>query len=377
MSRWMGNRQVLAEQAAQYRVLAERGDLPQLSRAVLRAACHNGSMTGVGSENMELLRALTDRDRLELAGIWARWYADAEDVWSAEEFRRDQGYFRTELLMVASGVARGIDGDLLAGERQEQLAGLRDQYLVWSTHRIWELADAELAAGRTPDPTVLAAFRRTVAAANLPGHRRTQAAANAAEPGMRDVLARFPGPVLNPGEPWADAALKEATAEGEPWLRLLEHSAPATADAPSAKWRRTGSELLDAVGPAEVRRAVLRWFELVPLDRTLPLVGHPHVHYDVNVCLDPFNSHVLRGLAWTLALLPPRPDTTDALVALVETALDQRSGDAPRSPQVAEAGIAALALIGDRAARTELETLSRWVTHQGTSRRLDKALASL
>ncbi|MFF7163253.1 hypothetical protein ACFZBP_18185 [Streptomyces sp. NPDC008086] len=377
MSRWMGNRQVLAEQAAQYRLLAERGDLPQLSRAVLRAACHNGSMTGVGSENMELLRALPDRDRLELAGIWARWYADAEDVWSAEEFRRDQGYFRTELLMVASGVARGLDGDLLAGERQEQLAGLRDQYLVWSTHRIWELADAELAAGRTPDPTVLAAFRRTAAAANLPGHRRTQAAANAAEPGMRDVLARFPGPVLNPGEPWADAALKEAAAEGEPWLRLLEHPAPATADAPSAKWRRTGSELLDAVGPAEVRRAVLRWFELVPLDRTLPLVGHPHVHYDVNVCLDPFNSHVLRGLAWTLALLPPRPDTTDALVALVETALDQRSGDAPRSPQVAEAGIAALALIGDRAARAELETLSRWVTHQGTSRRLDKALASL
>ena len=157
----MRNRQLLSEQAARYRGLAERGDLPELARAVLRAACHNGSMTGVGSQNMELLRALPDRYRLELAGIWAGWYAHVEDVWSAEEFRRDQGYFRTELLMVASGVARGLDGDLLAGERQEQLAGLRDQYLVWSTHRIWELADAELAAGRTPDPTVLAAFRRT------------------------------------------------------------------------------------------------------------------------------------------------------------------------------------------------------------------------
>lgn len=373
----MRNRQLLAEQAARYRGLAERGDLPELARAVLRAACHNGSMTGVGSQNMELLRALPDRDRLELAGIWAGWYAHVEDVWSAEDFRRDQGYFRTELLMVASGVARGLDGDLLAGERQEQLAGLRDQYLVWSTHRIWELADAELAAGRTPDPAVLAAFRRTGAAANLPGHRRTQAAANAAEPGMRDLLARFPGPVLNPGEPWADAAVEEATAGGEQWLRLLEHPAPATADTPSAKWRRTGSALLDAVGPEEARRAVLRWFELVPLDRTLPLVGHPHVHFDVNACLDPFNSHVLRGLAWMLSLLPPRPDTTEALVALVETALDQRSGDSLRSPHVAEAGIAALARIGDRAARTELETLSRWVTHPGTSRRVDKALASL
>lgn len=373
----MGNTQLLAEQAGLFRAFARRGDLSELSRAVMRAACHNGSMTGVGSENMELLRALPDQDRLKLAGTWARWYAQVEDVWSAEEFMRDLAYFRTELLMVASGVARGLDGDLLAAERQEQLAELRDQYVVWSTHRIWELADAELAAGRIPAPAVLAAFRRTGAAANLPGHRRTQVAANAVEPGMRDLLARFPGPVLNPGEPWADAALKEATAAGDPWLRLLAHPAPATADAPSAKWIRTGSALLDAVGPEEARRAVLRWFELVPLDRTSPLVGHPHLPFDVNVCLDPFNSHVLRGLAWMLSLLPPAQDTTDALVGLVETSLDHRSGDAPRSPHVAAAGIAALARIGDRAARTELETLSRWITHQGTLQRVDKALASL
>ncbi|MEV0689333.1 hypothetical protein [Streptomyces sp. NPDC050388] len=377
MSRWMGNTQVLAEQAAQYRALAERGALPELSRAVMRAACNNGSMTGVGFENMELLRALPDKDRLELAGIWARWYAHVEDDCSAEEFRRDPGYLRTELLMVASGVVRGLDGDLLAAERQEQLSRLKDQYLIWSTHRIWELADAELAAGRTPDTAVLAAFRRTSAAANLPGFRRTRAAANGAEPGMRNLLAHFPGPVLNPGEPWADAALKEATAGGEPWQRLLEHAAPATAYAPSAKWRRTGSALLDAVGPEEARRAVLRWLEPAHLDRTFPLLGHPHLPFDVNACFDPYNSHVLRGLAWMLSLLPPRPDTVHALVGLVETSLDHRSGDAPRSPQVAEAGIVALALLGNRAARTELETLSRRVTHKGTSRRIDKALAVL
>jgi hypothetical protein len=254
----MWNTQVLAEQAAQYRALAERGDLPELSRAVLRSACSNGSMTGVGCESMELLRELPDKDRLELAGMWAGWYAHVEDDWSAAEFRRDPEYLRTELLMVASGVVRDLDGDLLAAERQERLSELRDQYLVWSTHRIWELADAELAAGRTPDTAILAAFRRTGATVNLPGFRRTQAAANGAEPGMRNLLALFPGPVLNPGEPWADAALKEATAGGEPWQRLLEHAAPATADAPSAKWRRTGSALLDAVGPEEARRAVLR-----------------------------------------------------------------------------------------------------------------------
>ncbi|MFE7271090.1 hypothetical protein [Streptomyces sp. NPDC057623] len=377
MSRWMSDTRVLTEQAAQYRALAERGDLPELARAVMRAACANGSMTGVGSENMELLRALPDKYRLELAEAWARWYAHVEDDWSAEEFRRDPGYLRTELLMVACGVARGLDGDLLAAERQERLHGLRDQYLIWSTHRIWELADAELAAGRVPDADVLAAFRRTGAAVNFPGLRRTQAAANGAEPGMRDLLARFPGPLLNPGEPWADTALEEATAEGEPWQRLLEHAAPAGAHAPSAKWRRTGSALMDAIGPEAARRAVLRWIEPADRARTVPLLGHPHLPFDVNACFDPYNSHVLRGLAWMLALLPPLPDTVHALVGLVETSLDPRSGDTPRSPQVAEAGIVALGLIGDRAARAELDTLSRWVTHKGTLRCIHKARAVL
>ncbi|MFJ4846415.1 MULTISPECIES: hypothetical protein [unclassified Streptomyces] len=376
MSRWMGNTQVLAEQAAHFEVLAGRGDLPELSRAVMRAACNNGSMTGVGSRNMELLRALADRDRLELGGMWARWYGHVEEDWSAEEFRRDREYLRAELLTVASGVVRDLDGGLLAAERQRELGRLRDQWLVWSGHRIWELAEAELAAGRTPDTAVLAAFRRTGAAANVPALRRAGAAANGSEPGLRNLLNHFPGPALNPGEPWADAALSEAAAGGEPWQRLLEHAAPATAGAPSVKWRRAGSALLDAVGPEEARRAMHRWLELAHRDRTVPLLGHPHLPFDVNTSFDPHNSHVLRGLAWMLSFLPPRPDTARALAGLVETSLDHRSGNAPRALHVAEAGVVALGLLGDSAARRELETLSEWVTHEGASRRLGKALAT-
>ncbi|MGV9991286.1 hypothetical protein [Streptomyces sp. NPDC003374] len=375
MSRWMGNTQVLAEQAAQYRELAGRGDLPGLSRAVMRAACANGSMTGVGAENMEFLRQLPDGDRLELAGLWAHWYAHVEDDWSAEEFRRDREHLRGELLLTASGIARGLDGNLLAAERREMLLPLRDQFLVWSTHRIWELADAEIAAGRVPDAAVLAAFRRTGAAAHLPGFRRTQAAANGAEPGMGDLLARFPGPVLNPGEPWADLAMKDAAAAGAPWQRLLEHPAPATAGAPSAKWLRTASALLDAAGREEARRALVRWLDAARLDRTFPLLGHPHLPFDVNAGFDPYNAQVLRGLAWMLSLLPPGPDTVHALAGLVETSLEHRSQDAPRSPRVAEAGIVALALLEDGAARAELETFSGWVTHKGVSRCLDRTLA--
>lgn len=374
MSGWLRNTQVLVEQAALYRELAERGELRALSRAVMRAACANGSMTGVGVENMDLLRALPDGDRAELAALWAEWHAHVEDDWTAGEFRRDLDYLRTELLMAASGVARGLDDDPMAAERGSQLALLGDQYVVWSSHRIWELVDAELTTGRIPDPAVLAAFRRTIAAATLPGLRRTYSAANAAEPALRALMERWPGPVLNSGEPWAEQALREAAVRGETWLRLLAHAAPPTASAPSATWRRTAVALIAEIGPNAVRAAVPRWFESAALARTVPLVGHPHLPFDVNTCFDAYNSHVLRGLAWTLSLLPTGPDIVDALVGLVETSMEQRSGDVPRAPHVAEAGIVALALTGDVAARAELETLRGWVTHKGTLLRVDKAL---
>ncbi|MER7976332.1 hypothetical protein [Streptomyces sp. NPDC095817] len=117
-----------------------------------------------------------------------------------------------------------------------------------------------------------------------------------------------------------------------------------------------------------------RWFASATLPRTVPLVGHPHLPFDVNTRFDTYNSHVLRGLAWTLALLPTGPDIVGALVGLVETSLDERSGDGPRAPHVAEAGIVALALTGDGAARAELEALRGWVSHKGTVLRIDKAL---
>ncbi|MFE9430960.1 hypothetical protein [Streptomyces sp. NPDC006640] len=374
MSGWLRNTEVLVEQAALYRELADRGELRELSRAVMRAACANGSMTGVGVANMDLLRDLPDGDRTELAALWAEWHARVEDDWTAGEFRRDVDYLRTELLMAASGVARGLDADPLAAERGAQLALLGDQYVVWSHHRIWELVDAELTAGRVPGPAVLAAFRRTAAAATLPGFRRTQVSANAAEPGMRSVMERWPGPVLNSGEPWADQALMETAVGGEPWLRLLAHAAPATASAPSAAWSRTAAALIEEVGSDAVRAAVPRWFASATLPRTVPLVGHPHLPFGVNTRFDTYNSHVLRGLAWTLALLPTGPDIVGALVGLVETSLDERSGDGPRAPHVAEAGIVALALTGDGAARAELETLRGRVSHKGTVLRIDKAL---
>jgi hypothetical protein len=359
MSTWLIDPEILLEQGAVHRGFAERGDLAGLARSVMEAACHNGSMTGPGAEAMTWLRQLPDRDRLELAGIWADWHARtvAAEAPSAEAFLRNTSYLRAELLVAATGVARGLDPDLMAAERQAVLTGLAGEYVAFG-HREWELAEAEIEAGRIPGPAVLAAFRRTV----IDYH---------AEPALRELLTRFPGPVLNPGETWADRALEDAAAGGEPWQRLLGHRAPVSAGAPSAKWLDAGRDLLDAAGPESVRRRVHQWFELVGRERAVPLRGSQGP-----AAYDPYNVQALRALAWLLSLLPPRDDTCDALARLVETSLRglPRSGAYP--VRVAEAGVVSLARIGTADARLELDGLRGQVTHKTVLRRIDRALAA-
>ncbi|EFH30772.1 predicted protein [Streptomyces pristinaespiralis ATCC 25486] len=358
MSRWLSNPGILLEQGAAHREFAERGDLAGLARSVMEAACNNGSMTGPGVEAMAWLRQLPDRDRLELAGIWSAWHArTAADAPSAEVFRRNTSYLRAELLLAATGVARGLDPDLMAAERRAVLGKTAGDHVA-SGHREWELAEAELEAGRVPGPEVLAVFRRTV----IDYH---------AEPALRELLTRFPGPVLNPGEAWADQALEDAARGGDTWHRLLAHRAPLSAGAPSAKWLDTGRDLLDAAGPEPVRRRVHQWFELVGRERPVPLRGSQGP-----AAYDPYNVQALRALAWLLSLLPPRDDTCDALARLVETSLRRLPYSGLYPVRVAEAGVVALARIGTGDARRELDGLRRRVTHKTVLRRVDRALAA-
>ncbi|MFF0744789.1 hypothetical protein ACFYVL_30745 [Streptomyces sp. NPDC004111] len=373
MSRWLSDPGVLAEQAAGYRDLIARRDLPGLADAVLRAACRNGAMTGPGEANMELLRALPDPDRRALGRIWADLLPTLRDEGPHvfEDYRRPAGHVRAELLVVASGVVRGLDPGLLAAERQARLRALGGQFVIATGNRDWELVTAEVAAGRTPGPEVLAVLRRT-------------ALVHHAEPAMRQVTAALPGPVLNPGEPWADRALTDiagdragdatADAGGGAWQRLMEHRAPRTARAPSPRWARTGRELLAAVGPQEARRRLHAWLSLVGQPRPLPLRSHRCDDVDHARRPDPYNSQALRGLAWLLSLLPPTPGSASVLGRLTDTALVPLPSGLPTAPEVAEAAVVALGLLEGADARAELEDLAGRVAHRVVARRIATAL---
>jgi hypothetical protein len=105
------------------------------------------------------------------------------------------------------------------------------------------------------------------------------------------------------------------------------------------------------------------WLALVGQPRTLPVSGLNHVY-------DPDNAVGLRGLAWMLSFLPPRPGIARALGALVETSLRRIAGHGPRDPKVANAGVMALSRIDGEAALAELARLA----YKGTLKLADKAL---
>jgi len=353
---WMRDEDLLAEQAAEYAGFAVRGDMPGLADAVTRAACRNGTMTGPGTAGTAWLRALPDRDRRELARIWAHHLSTLPDDAHHEGLR-------FELLIVASSVVCGLDPDLLADERRARLRVLRGEYVYQVRYRLWELAEAEVAAGRAMDPVLAAVFRRTL----LVHYRCAE---------IKHLLKGYAGPALNPGEEWAELATADAAAQGEAWERLLAHAASATGARPSARWERIGRALLADAGPEAVRRHVHAWFELLGRPRTVPFTDGHYRWRDVNERFDPHNADALRGLAWLSSFLPASAYTTAALAALVDVSLVHVEGTGPRNPKVANAGVTALSRIGDRAARAELRALADRVAFKGTLTQIDNALTA-
>ncbi|MDX3384514.1 hypothetical protein PV682_24055 [Streptomyces niveiscabiei] len=260
---------------------------------------------------------------------------------------------RCGVLVLSLRVAGADLPDPLAPARAPALADLarRRAYRPWARYDL--LAEAELSAGRALAPAVVAVLRRT--ALDAPGEE---------QPGR--LVAGLTDPVLDVGEQWAESAMADAG------LRpVLVHALRAKGSRPTAKWDTEARSLIETLGADRIRAAVHTWFTQVGRPRTLPLEYAPF-EPDADSTYDPHNAVALRGLAWLLSLLPPDTATVRALVALVETSLDQVPGVGPRGAKVANAGVLALGRTG---AVEELRRLEGSVTHRGTAKVLRGVLA--
>ncbi|MET9349398.1 DUF4132 domain-containing protein [Streptomyces termitum] len=239
-------------------------------------------------------------------------------------------------------------------KRRARMAELGGEATHFDTHEMVRLARDERAAGGTVPGPFLATMRRTVRL----GYFTDQALAK--------LLREVTEPVLNPGEPWADAAMADAPPG------LLAHLATATGSRPTAAWNKAALALCGPE-PTTVRDAAVRWLALAGRPRTLPLRAHPGESADDRV-YDAYNADALKGLAWLLSVLPPDPASVRALGALVETSLRRVPGLGPHSPKVANAAVLALARTDHEAALGELARLAAKVTYKGTLKQITAAL---
>ena len=235
--------------------------------------------------------------------------------------------------------------------------------------------------GVTPPVMVLAAFRRAFPEVKPEGGDAEDELVK-----VRELLALLPE--LNPGEAWADKALADLdTLPPETrslWRKLLEHCAAAKASKPTQRWTKQAVVLLQKLDDKTPADWLPSWLGLVGKPRTFPLRAYDGQSFQTwerlsffaydGVSFDPYHEPIVRGLAWSLALLPPSRGSARALTHLAQTSLKKAPGVGPRSHKTATAALYALSQLGDAHALAGLAQLRSRVTFKPTLKEIDRAL---
>lgn len=318
------------ERVEYVRELVGMGDLTLLSRALLfpEDQCHEG--LGVTT----VLRELPEADRFALAGSFVECVATAQ----ADSEVQERG------LVLLAAVARDLADDCWCEAWEALLLDRARRFWSCATQdELWTCSQALLDAGRLLPGEVVGLLRRSALENTWP------------QECTAPVLGHICGPVLNPGEPWADNVLTELPALGEPWHGLVEHALSAPVARPTGAWDRCALVLADPLGAEPVRRTVTPWLELAAEGG-----GRDDGAYD------PYNLPALAGLTWLLSLLPPHPASIRTLGALIDRP--------PLRTPLTGTAVRALARLPHQLGHPELERLSSRVLHKVTHRQIRRAL---
>ncbi|MFG1808372.1 hypothetical protein [Streptomyces sp. NPDC049040] len=319
-----------AERVEYVRELVGKGDLAELSRALLlaRDPWHEGF--GVTT----VLRGLPEPDRVALAQSFVE-HAAADPV-DAEVGNRG--------LVLLAAVSREVADASWCAAWESLLVEMADQ--LWSSgiaDELWTCSHALLDADRRLPDAVVGLLRRS--ALEHDWHPECTA----------PVLTRLHEPVLNPGEPWADAVLADSRSLGDPWLGFIDHAKLAPVARPTRTWDRRALALTAPIDTEVLRRTMTAWLNLATNGGGRRDGGY-----------DPYNLPALAGLTWLLSLLPPHPASIRTLGALVECP--------PSRTRLTGTAIRALARVPQKRGHPELERLSVRARNKVTQRQIREAL---
>jgi hypothetical protein len=179
------------------------------------------------------------------------------------------------------------------------------------------------------------------------------------------------------GDPWADAARAEINAlapeQRTPWILLLQQCAAAGGSTPGQKWRTTVGTLVERLGWATVRAALLRWFPLTTQTRDMH-EAQPWEYPQHTLVMQPPNLDTLRGLVWLCAADDTR-ELAQALGGLVIAFYRKLPGVGPRSARLANAGIWVLGQMAGTHGLAQLALLKTRVRVPSGQKQIAAALA--
>ncbi|MEG1039529.1 MAG: DUF4132 domain-containing protein [Pseudomonas sp.] len=185
--------------------------------------------------------------------------------------------------------------------------------------------------------------------------------------------------LLVPCEYWAQLAINDIdampAAHSEHWLALLRQASTASATRPSAKWLKHARLLVDNIGEAPLRAALLRWFAEVDRGRAGSLLFDRWNSVDDRARMSEGNAIILRGLLWMTPLLADS-ELIRVLTRVTLSAYRKVRGIGARAPKVGNAAVYALSSIASTEAVGQLALLKARVKLSSAQKELEKAFST-
>lgn len=183
---------------------------------------------------------------------------------------------------------------------------------------------------------------------------------------------------LVPGEVWADAVNEDLgrmpmSSKGA-WIPFLKNALNATSPRPSDKWLKTAKTLVEAIGHGQFCEMVSRWFPLVAQGRSIAkLASYAGDTRGGSDTMQPENANCLRGLLWTIPLLPNSDKLARTIASVAFSAYKKVPGVGPRAVKVGNAAVYALSELASNEAVGQLAMLKVRVKFGTAQKEIEKA----
>lgn len=179
---------------------------------------------------------------------------------------------------------------------------------------------------------------------------------------------------LVPGESWSDALNVDIAAlpkaDQTRWVAVLRHALTATGARPSAKWLKTGRELVAMLGEEAFRQAMEDWLPRVGSGRSHTIAKDPR---GIGDTIHDENANVLRGFLWLLPLLERRDGDARLAAAVAFSAYRKVPGVGPRAVKVGNAAVYSLSEMVGPEAMGQLAMLKVRVRFGTAQKEVEKA----